>query len=243
VTEIQGEEFAISVAQDILGLTDANLGLADNPAAAQAERLRRFRRWVQAHTQPNPFANSDGKPVLIFDFTTSVANGGIFSNVIRQGYDRFWLHQNGEVRINLTTDQPANLAYRRVVISEDGVTHLRARDGCILDFRLIHPAALLGYPWPANQDPESVTADVKAAVNGNWATKERPLGGEPTPAFLWRPVSATEWQMVVFSGAPSGSFADLDLQQLSDIELYFSTTRASRTPGEPDPASCVRTDF
>jgi hypothetical protein len=34
----------------------------------------------------------------------------------------------------------------------------------------------------------------------------------------------------------------MDLQQLSDIELIFSTTRASRTPGEPDPAACIRKD-
>ena len=134
----------------------------------------------------------------------------------------------------MISSQPASLRYRRVAITEGGLTHLRARSGCVLDYRLIHPAALLGLEWPSNQPAESTTADFKASVNS--------AGGERTPAFMGRPVSATEWQVQVFAGAPELGLAELDLQQLTDVELSVSTTRASRTPGEPRPSDCVRVD-
>ena len=63
------------------------------------------------------------------------------------------------------------------------------------------------------------------------------------PPILSRPVSATEWRVEVYAGAPETGLANLDLQQLNDVELNFSTTRASRTPGEPQPSDCVRVDF
>ena len=182
--------------------------------------------------------------MLTFNFTTSAVGNGLFSNVLLQGFDRFWLHKlagigqpkagNVGFGINLASAQAANLRYRRVAVTESGLVHLRARGGCILDYRLIHPAALLGLEWPGNQPPESATTDFKASVNN--------ANGERTPAFLGRPVSATDWQVIVFAGAPEGGLADLDLQQLNDIELNFSTTRGSRVPGEPLPSECVRVD-
>ena len=88
-------DFRISLAQHLLLLTDEALakeGYTD-PAAAQAERVRRFRQWVAEHTVPNTFEGDppDGKPVLRFNFSTSLLQGGLFSQVIQQGYDRFWL--------------------------------------------------------------------------------------------------------------------------------------------------------
>jgi hypothetical protein len=35
----------------------------------------------------------------------------------------------------------------------------------------------------------------------------------------------------------------MDLQQLTDIELNFSTTYASRQPGDPEPSECTRIDW
>ncbi|MFQ5593146.1 MAG: hypothetical protein ACE5HA_03255 [Anaerolineae bacterium] len=237
--EINQEDFRISVAQHILGLTDEFLGMTGD--AAEAERTRRFRAWVAQNTEPG----TDGKPVLTFNFTTSLVDNGIFSNVIQQAFDRFWLFKlagtgqpkagNTGMSMNLITDQSDSLGYRRTAVTQSGVTHLRTRAGCIFDYRLIHPAALVGQEWPANQPPEQATTDFKASING--------ANGERSAAFLGRPVSATDWQVQIFAGAPETGLPDLNLQQLTDIELHFSTTRASRTPGDPRPEDCVRADF
>jgi len=237
--EINQEDFRLSVAQHVLGLTDEFLGLTGD--AAEAERQRRFRAWVAQNTSPG----TDGKPVLTFNFSTSLVDNGVFSNVIQQGFDRFWLFKlagigqpkaaNTGMSMNLITNQPDNLSYRRVAVTQAGVTHLRNRAGCIFDYRLIHPAALVGQEWPNNQPPEQATTDFKSSINGT--------AGEQTAAFLSRPVSASSWEVQVFAGAPEIGLADLDLSQLTDIELNFSTTRASRTPGAPQPEDCVRTDF
>ncbi len=237
--EINQEDFRLSVAQHILGLTDQALRLSG--PAADAERTRRFRDWVAQNT----VRGTDGKPVLYFTFSTSIVENGIFSNVIQQGFDRFWLFKIGGIgqpkptsngmSLNVVTDQAGSLRYRRVAVTQAGLTHLRTRAGCIFEYRLIHPASLAGQEWPSNQPAESATTDFKASING--------ANGERTAAFLGRPVSASNWQVQVFAGAPETGLADLDLQQLKDIELVFSTTRASRVPVQPSPSDCVRADF
>lgn len=237
--EINQEDFRLSVAQHVLGLSDDFLGLSGD--AARAERVRRFRDWVARNTS----TGGDGKPMLQFSFTTSLEENGVFSSVIQQGFDRFWLFQlsgigqpkagNTGMGMNLVTEQSGDLGHRRVVVTQAGVAHLRSRAGCIFDYRLIHPAALVGQEWPSNQPPEQATTDFKSNVNG--------AEGERTGAFLSRPVSASSWEVQVFAGAPEIGLDDLDLQQLEDIELSFSTTRGSRTPGQPQPEDCVRGDF
>lgn len=236
---VNPSDFTISVARHVLGLTDEALGLTGQ--AAESERTRRFRAWVAEHTLPG----GNGKPQLIFSFTTSAAEKGIFSNVIQEGFERYWLHKlagvgipktvNTGVGINLVTAQAGNLGYRIVSIDQGGSVHLRTLAGCIFDYRLISPAILLGLEWPSNQPPESTVAVFRTYING--------AGGERTSAFLGRAVSATDWQVIVFAGSPQAGLPDMDLQQLTDIELHFSTTYASRNPGNPNPADCIRIDF
>jgi hypothetical protein len=220
-------DFKLSVAQHVLGLTDEALGLTGE--AAQTERERHFRAWVARQT----VLGADGKPQLVFDFTTSAARNGIFSNVIQQGYEHFWLHKLSSVGVNLVTAQPAG--YRTVTLTQGGSVHLRSQAGCIFDYRLIAPAALLGLEWPSNQPAEAVSTVFKSQING--------ANGDRSTAFVGRSVSATAWQVTVFAGSPEMGLPDLDLQQLSDIELHFSTTYASRAAGDPRPSDCVRIDF
>lgn len=245
-------DFTVSVAQQVLGLTDdalAREGFA-TPEARQAERVRRFRLWVAQNTVPNTFEPPfDNKPVLRFSFTTSLLNGGVFSNVIQQGYDRYWLLKLAGIgdpkpsstglSINLLTAQNG-LSYRTLVVTQGGVSHLKAQSGCVFDYRLMPPAVLLGLEWPSNQPPEQVTAVFKGNVNtaNPWTAN-----GFRTPSFLGRPVSATDWQVLVFAGAPMSGMSDMDLQQLTDIELNFSTTYASRSPGPPAAGDCTRIDY
>jgi hypothetical protein len=250
--ETDPSDFTISVAQHLLLLTDEALakeGFTD-PAAAQAERVRRFRAWVAENTVPNTFEPPyDGKPVLRFSFTTSLLEGGLFSQVIQQGYDRYWLLKlsgigepkptNNGLRANLLTEQ-GGLSYQTVALTQGGLVHMRSFAGCTFDYRLIAPAALLGLEWPAGQDPEVATAVWRANVNGLHDYTEN---GFRASEFLGRTVSSTDWELLVFAGAPEAGMADMDLQQLTDIELIFSTTYASRQPGEPEPSECTRIDW
>lgn len=249
---INPSDFTVSVAQQVLGLTDEALareGFA-TPATRQAERVRRFRLWVAQNTVPNTFeAPFDNKPVLRFSFTTSLLNGGVFSNVIQQGYDRYWLLKLAGIgdpkpsstgmSINLLTPQNG-LSYRTLSVTQGGISHLKSQSGCVFDYRLMPPAVLLGLEWPSNQPPEQVTAVFKGNVNTAHPWTEN---GFRTPSFLGRPVSATNWQVLIFAGAPMSGMSDMDLQQLTDIELNFSTTYASRTPGPPTASECTRIDY
>ena len=250
--QTDAEDLTFSVAQHWLNLTDAVLyseGFT-TPAAIQAERTRRFRAWVAANTVTNNFESPyDGKPVLKFNFTTSLIEGGTFARLIPQGYDGYWLLKlsgigapkttNNGLSLNLRTDQ-TGMSYRKTRTTQGGVIHLRSQSGCIFDYRLIAPTVLLGQEWAGNQPAEAATATFNANVNGAHAYTEN---GFRTSAFLGRGASGTDWQVLVFAGAPAVGLSDMDLQQLTDIELNLSITHASRTPGTPGPTDCTRIDW
>jgi hypothetical protein len=173
----------------------------------------------------------------------------LFSRLIQQNYDGYWLHKlsgigepkptsNG-VSVNLVTPE-TGLSFREMRLSQGGVVHLRSQAGCIFDYRLIAPAALLGLEWAQNQDPEAATASFLANVNEEHDYTEN---GFRAPEFNGRAVSSTEWEIVIYAGSPDGFLPDMDLEQLTDIELIFSTTYASREPGEPELSECTRIDW
>lgn len=247
----------ISVAQDILLLTDDLLRSEGftTPEAITAERTRRFREWVAANTVRNDFTDPrDMKPVLRFSFSTSLLSGGLFSNVFSQGYNNHWLLKlsgidtpikgsNG-VSINLVSDE-INLSHRKVVMTQGGTVHMSSLDGCVFDYRLIAPINLLGREWPKTQNAESVTAVFNANVNDSHAYTEN---GYRTPGFDGQAISATDWEIIVFAGTPQTSLGlpDMDLQQLTDIQLKLSVVYASRSDsyqGPPPAPDCARVDY
>jgi hypothetical protein len=237
----------ISVALDHLHLTDDKLRSATitTTEAIAAERTRQFREWVLKNTRTPP----GGKPMLVFTMTTSLQGNSIFANVLPVGFDQQWRFMLGGigspkpdnvgVSINLESEQPG-LSYRKVVLTQNGVVHLRSFAGCIFNYRLVAPAVLLGREWPANQDAEAATALFNANVN---STNAYSASGFRTERFEGRPISATEWRIEVFSAAPQGGLADMDLQKLTDIELLLSATYSTRQAGNPDGADCARVDF
>ncbi|MEM7801484.1 MAG: hypothetical protein AAF633_19975, partial [Chloroflexota bacterium] len=245
-------DLKVSVAQDVLLLTDDLLRSEGftTPEAIEAERTRRFRLWVAENTSFNP---DDGKPVLQFNFTTSLLDGGLFSNVISQGYDNFWLLKlsgiddprpgNNGVSINLISEEDG-LSYRRIVMTQGGTVHMRSFAGCVFDYRLIAPAQLLGNEWPTNQPADTVTAVFNADVNDSHPLTEN---GYRTPAFNGQAISAANWSIELFSGSPQANLglADMDLQQLNDIEINLSATYATRSTagGGPSAADCARLDY
>jgi hypothetical protein len=100
---------------------------------------------------------------------------------------------------------------------------------------------LNGLDFPDNQPSDVVAGLFSADINGQHGNS---TPGYSTPAFLGRPVASSGWQVVVYAGSPDGSLPDLNLQQLTDIELKISTTYATRTSNaRPQPSQCVRVDF
>ncbi len=241
-------DLTISVAQHLLGLTDAYLkgqGIADGNL--QAERTRRFRQWVAQNTKPG----SDLKPTLAFTFTLSAATNGVLGQVVSQGYDFYWLHKVAGIGqpkpasngfgVNLVTAQAGNLGYRQVRVSQSGQVGLTSYAGCLFDYRLIPPAALLGLDFPNNQPTDVVAGSFSGDINGKHGNNTPSYS---TPAFLGRPLAANEWQVVLNAGSPDGILTDLDLQKLTDIELKISTTYGTRASNvQPQPSQCVRVDF
>lgn len=246
--ETNQSDLTISVSQHILGLTDQylkGLGVAD--ADLQSERNKRFRQWLAQNT----LLGSDGKPTLIFNFATSSAVNGIISRAVSQDYGFVWLHTVGGIGqpkatsngfgVNLVTGQPGSLGYRLVRVSQSGEVGLTSFAGCLFDYRLIPPAALMGLEFPFGQPTDQVTGVFNGDINGVHGN-ETP--GYSTPAFLGRPLASNGWQVVINAGSPNGILPDLDLQQLTDIELKVSTTYASRSSNTlPSASQCVRADY
>ena len=246
--ETNQQDLTISVAQHILGLTDRYLkgqGVAD--ADLQAERTKRFRQWLAQNT----IVGSDGKPTLVFDFTTSTAVNGLIGQVVTQDYGFYWLHKlggNGQPKltsngfgINLVSSQSGDLGYRQVRVSQSGQVDLTSFAGCLFDYRLIPVAPLVGQEFPLGQPTDLVTGLFSADING---AKGNSTPGFSTPAFLGRPLASNGWEVVINAGSPNGLLPDMDLQQLTDIELKISTTYASRSSNsQPSSAQCVRADF
>ena len=241
-------DLTLSVAQHLLGLTDRYLkghGVAD--ADLQTERTKRFRQWVAQNT----LLGSDGKPTLVFSFTTSSATNGLIGQVVTQDYGFYWLHKVAGIGqpkptsngfgINLVSTQSGNLGYRQMRVSQSGQVGLTSFAGCLFDYRLIPPAALLGLEFPFGQPTDLVTGIFNGDING---AKGNSTPGFSTPAFLGRPLASNGWQVVINAGSPNGILPDMDLQQLTDIELKISTTHASRSANtQPSSAQCVRADF
>jgi len=241
-------DLTISVAQHVLGLTDAFLksqGIAD--AELGNERHKRFRAWVADHTA----LGNDGKPTLVFSFTLSTDTKGIMRQVVQQGYDFYWLHKvagigqpkpgNTGLGVNLVTAQSGALGYRQVRVSQEGQVNLTSFAGCQFDYRLIPPAVLLGLDFPNTQPTDVVSGAFNGDINGSHGNT---TPGYSTPAFLGRPLAGNGWQVVVYAASPDGILPDLNLQQLTDVEFKVSTTYATRAANtQPAPSQCVRADF
>ena len=241
-------DYPISVAQYVVGLTDAALQ-ADGfttPEAIAAERTVRFRAWVAEHTIADP--ENGNKPALVFKFATNIQDGGIFANVYGPGFSGLWLQQMagvGEPKISNTgmsadiVSAQTGLKRRTIRITQAGLVQLRAQSGCILDYRLVSPAFLLGLEWSQGQNPELASAQFQANVNGETPPE---TNGFQNSEFLGRAISGTEWEVKLFSGG-GGGLPDMDLQQLTDVVLNFSATYVSRQVTTPKLSECVKIDF
>lgn len=240
-TQLEQKEFTLSVARHVLGLTDEALGLSG--IEAETERSRLFGLWVADHVE-----GEGEKAKLTFALWTSPDDKGVFATVMRQTYPRRWLHKASGTGqplqssigfgINLVVGgaNASALGYRDVFVSQGGVVHLKGMNGCIYEYRLLHPAALIGLKWPEGESADSAQTWVEAQING--APRPR------VQAFAGRPVSATGWSLQLSAGAPEDLLPVMDLAELKDIELLFDSTCATRTSDDPpDPQKCIRVDY
>jgi hypothetical protein len=183
--------------------------------------------------------DGSSKEIISFEFATSSDTKGILSRVKQQGYADYWLHKmagigqplagNTGTGVNLATSQ-AGLSSREARISQLGQVELTTHDGCLFTYRLLPLRVMQGTNWE-DKPTEIVRGIAQAGVNG--------VGGDPTRAFLDRPVAAN-WLVVIYTGPTP----KLDVNQLNDIQLLFSTTYASRDDSDPPlPQECVRADF
>lgn len=230
--QLQSADVNLSIAQHILNLTDENLGLTGEEA--ELARVSRFREWVAQNLE----TREDGTQVLTFDFATSMDTNGVLARAMRLSADSLWVQKVQNVQVNLDTDEQTSerLHHRVSYLSQGGLTFLRARSGCILEYRLIAPAKLLGFEWPEGQNPEQRRIKLRSSINDN-------DGGVVNTELAGRSMSATKWTMEIEFAAPDSAQDAMDPAQLKDIDLTLGISFLSRQPVQPNPSQCVRATF
>ncbi|MFQ5856891.1 MAG: hypothetical protein ACE5LU_14855, partial [Anaerolineae bacterium] len=199
----------------------------------QAERGCHFKNWVIQHTDDGGTPGDFSDDRLRFRFSTSLVDKGVFDNVKLQDYDDYWRHRiDGDkatnkgisLELELAPDLPPGnhkISYRDADILQSGLVHLRGRNGCIHEYRLLHPDVIKGLKWPKDVPP-----DIKKATIRAYALNARGRALHVADGFGGRPVSATEWEIVIKFGKPNADLHNMRPEDLRNIVLHIDTTRA-----------------
>lgn len=228
----------ISVAEDVLFLPD------------DGNREASFQEWARANLKRT---SSGGvlREFIQFTVPMPIASGGVLSREFLNSYYRNWGFQMDRradkgIRVRVRWDgfgrtPRTNLVYRTVQITQAGLQQKRAFDGCVIDYRLVHPGFLLGYRWPPDEDPEKKPSDVYARVE---TCTDPNLCQNVSTAFAGRPVASTDWQFKVYTTPPATGYDPLDLDYLTDIEINFDVEFSSRqSEVEPPPSECLKPQY
>jgi len=205
--------YTISIARDILGLTDQNLDPHGRMTSEELDQLR-YERF-QEYLQDNVYG--DGR--LEFWFTTSLDQRRTESQYLFS--PNIWnnriagigapLAQNEGLSLNIVTRQASDVGGPEVVLVHDGQTSYRNAAS-----ELVHldpdTAVPVGYVLPAELDPENTTVVLRPGVNGSGAIAN---GG-----LVNLSVAASSWTLRI----PADSKGNLDFGQIEDIEIYLDTT-------------------
>ena len=183
--------------------------------------------------------------------TTSLLKDGLFANLEPTAFDGRWLMMmagkppqdvgSKGLRVNLKSTEEG-LSYRTVRVTQGGIMHLRSQAGCIFDYRLMEPAALLGLEWAGNQPPERARSTFNADVNGENVNSGN-ISAFQAGEFRGRPVSSTAWTVTISTASPGAGLPKMDLSKLTDIEFVMGVVVSSRDPGEPELSDCARIDY
>jgi hypothetical protein len=216
--------YRISLAKDILGLSDENLdpnGVLTPNQRAQL-RFQEFQAFLRQHL---------GSKELSFQFTTSIADNQIFSPNI-------WNNRIAGVglpadvpgtqgaAINLITRQFGDLGTPELSLTHGGQAAYRTIRGEIVEYTPDN-ARVVGYPVGPGLNIREKTAVILASVNGNGK-------GTPTSALFNQSVAASSWTLRLDRTSPQNRY--LDLSQLEDIEILMDTTGIA-LPGQKPSAT------
>lgn len=219
-------EYEISIASDILGLSDENLKpVVDSINASEAEdvmvadlRFEQFQGFLQQHVSKS---ETTGRPLKVeFQFTISLLDNsilepGIWNNRIA-GIGQP-LPQSDGVAINIISRQLTDAGTPRVRLEHGGNATYRTIQGNVIEFNPDN-ARRPGYPLPDGFTDVPRSALINASVGGAGGTRNRQLLGL-SPA-------TAQWTVSIDLLSPSNQ--DLVITEIEDIEIYLDTTGFAR---------------
>ena len=211
--------YSISLARDLIGLSDENLN-PDGSLSANELALLRFNTFQQI-IQQNVITDTNTGNVIGIEmpFTTSLLDNKIFTpNVWNNRIAGVGLPpdvQNTQgIALNVITRQFGDIGTPEVRLTHAGHASYRDANGTIVQY-VPENAKLSGYPVPGGFESKTGTATILASVNGN-------ARGTPSSALFNRSVAASTWTLRIDLKSPFNS--SLDLTQLEDIEIEMDTT-------------------
>lgn len=204
--------YEISIAQDLLGLSDENLDPDGSMSSYQRSQLRYqlFQEFLQDHVYTD---------TVKFQFTTSVQDNNIFSQNI-------WNNRIAGVALpagvpnteglamNILTRQFGNVGTPEVILTHGGQASYRNVEAEITEYNT-GPARLVGYPVPPGFQNENTTAVILSSVNGN-------ENGTPTSALFNLSVAASNWTLKIDLTSPFND--ELDTTQIEDLVILLDST-------------------
>lgn len=211
--------YTLSLAQDVLGLTDENLD--PNGTLSNSELAGVRQENFQAVLARSVVRDVDTNlPVAIeLPFTTSLLDNSVFTpniwnnRIAGVGLPEEVPNVRG-ISINVLTRQFGDIGTPEIQITHGGHTSYRTAAGKIVEY-VPENAKLSGYPVPQNFESQEKTATLLASVNGNGR-------GTPSSALFNRSVAASGWVLRIDLQSPFNR--DLQLDQIEDIEIQMDTT-------------------
>jgi len=204
--------YTLSLARDVMGLTDENLDPQGALSSEALEQLRdeRFQEILQQYILED---------TLQFEFGTSLdqrrtENQYLFSPNIwvnRIAGVSTPLSENQGISVNIVTGQSDDVGRPEVVLTHAGQASYRDAMGGIVHYDP-GTAAPVGYVLPAGLNPPNTTVVLLPGINGS--------GGVANAGLVNRSVAASRWILRI----PAASKGNLDYRQIQDIEIYLDST-------------------
>ncbi len=210
--------YRISLAKDLLGLSDQNLDPTGGLSPSERSRLRL--EGFQAILQRNLITDTKTNQVVAIElpFTTSLLDNHIFSpniwnNRIAGVNLPADVPNTQGVTINLLTRQFGDIGTPEVQLTQGGHASFRTAQGALVEY-VPENAKLSGYPVPNGFESKTKTANILASVNGNGR-------GAASSALFNRSVAASGWVIRIDLKSPFNN--KLDMRQIEDIEINMDT--------------------
>jgi hypothetical protein len=210
-------QYRISLAEDLLGLSDENLNADGSLTESQVREARRqqFQNHIQQHLIVD---EATGEVVGVeIPFTTSLGDSRLFSgNIWNNRIAGVGMPLAGAqgVSLNLVTQQFGEIGTPEIILTHGGHATYRTIQGGFVSY-VPENAKLAGYPLPDGFHSKQRTAVIFAGVNNDGK-------GIPSSAFFNLSVAASNWSVYIDLTTPNNE--KLDLAQIEDVELIMDTT-------------------